>query len=183
MFKNEHKQRMLEKVRNYFFESIFSKEDSALESVEREAIGLQTYASELEQICSSGKLKEFMLQYDGNFLEELHILEQAALRIRSKAFVSMVKMILKAIFSLFMVLIVALLIFLIPGPVFSTEPERFLPEDWQRDLQQRLDRLKKAERSVWFIRKKRVQHLLELFWAGIRIRWDNLWLSQNGNAK
>jgi hypothetical protein len=53
---------------------------------------------------------------------------------------------------------------------------RLLPKDWRADLEERLHRLKKANKPLWLIRLKRIQYLLELFWGFVQIKWANIWL-------
>lgn len=178
MFENKHKQKLLEKAREFFLDWIETEADPELEAVEQKAIYLQTISSKLERIRSDGKLKEFMAQYEGNLLEDLNHLKKEALEIMNQTIIVMAKM----VFSVFSIFIAALLIFLIPTTFFSITSLSFLPEAWRSDLEESINRLEKTDQSRLFIGFKRVQFLLELFWAGISIAWDNLWLSKNENA-
>ncbi|MBW4619215.1 MAG: hypothetical protein KME17_07630 [Cyanosarcina radialis HA8281-LM2] len=60
---------------------------------------------------------------------------------------------------------------------------RLLPEDRYADFQERLHRLTKAKKPLWFIRFKRIQYLLELFWAFVQIKVANVWLSSKNKIE
>ena len=178
MFKNQHKQQTLEKVRQKFLGWIKIEADPELEILQQGAIRLETTALQLKQINSEYKAKELVARYKGNLPEDLKYIERIALEMMNRAIFLQVKM----VFSLLLVVIAALFIFLIPTPFFSIKSLSFLPEDWRSDLEKRIERLKKANKSRLFIRFKKVQFLLELLCAGIATAWDNLWLSENENA-
>ena len=179
MFKNEDKQRMLEKTRKYFLDWIVAEEDPKLEIAEQKIICLQTTCSKLEQIKLKGNLKEFASNYDGDFLNDLNQSKQEALNVMKEVMIGMAKMYL----SLLLLLITSLAIFVTPSQLFSIKLPLFLSQDGRSNLKERIKRLEKADKSRWFIRVKEIQFLLELCWAEIQIKWDNLWLSENENAK
>jgi hypothetical protein len=53
------------------------------------------------------------------------------------------------------------------------------PEDWRGELEARLQRLRKAQKPEWVIRREAIKCFLELLWAAIRIKWENLWLPKS----
>lgn len=68
----------------------------------------------------------------------------------------------------------------------TTKLERlyfFFPEEQANDVTTKLRWLKKAKKPQWFIRLKATQYWLELFWAAIQIRWDNLWQAKKNINK
>ena len=59
----------------------------------------------------------------------------------------------------------------------------FFPEDWRGNTEARLQRLKRNNKSEYFILLKAIQCVLELLWAVIKIQCDNFWLPQNNKLE
>lgn len=177
MFKNHRKQQLLEKARKFFLDWIEIEADPKLEIAEQNIMCVQARSIELERIRLQGGLSQYLAEYDGDLINELKELEKSAVDVMRKTEVLIVRM----VFSVLLLIVTSLGIFLIPARLLSITSLCSLPEDWRSDLNERVKRLNKAERSLWFIRFKKAQIYLECVWASLQIKYDNLWRSQNEN--
>ena len=64
-------------------------------------------------------------------------------------------------------------------PKFSLSIETmycFFPEDWRSNVEVRIQRQKKKDRPDYLVWILVIRCFMELFWAAVEVRWDNLWL-------